>query len=229
MATNIPEPYREAVELIVRMDDAERHALLEALDSAPPASSMQRLEAHLAVESGVAQQKIRATVAVASSLFMSVEGTEESEKVGLAGGVAEAAAREGLGGLEEGDSAAISALSRFLLDLFEREEVLGIAGKVASLLYDHASVYLNSRVLTDVRPLFDDRAEPSSIRAGMIVHTLRFGLMAAGREEAGAMYIALDQSDLRALRDTLDRAIVKERMLTQQLADWNLPLVDSQE
>lgn len=213
---------------MVNMDAAERLALLRAIDSAPQASSIQRLESHLQAETSISITKIRATLGAAFSLLEAAEGSDEANIEVLAEGVANAAARENLGSLRQDDADAIVTFGEFLRELFERETVLGIAGKVTSLLYDHGAVYLGSRILTDFRPLFDDTKDPTTLRAGMFIHTLRLHLTSPGDKDS-ALYVAFDRDDLSSLRGIIDRAMAKEQLLRQRLAPLEIPLVDPEE
>ena len=228
MAIIIPEPYKSAVAAMVNMGSADRQALLLAIDSAPQAPSLQSLESHLQAETSISRATIRATISMAFSLLEAAEGSDEAYIKELAEGVANAAAHENLGGLGKHDASAVATLADFLRELFEREAVLGITGKVTSLLYDHAKVYLDSRILTDFRPLFDDTKEPTTLRAGMFVHTLRLRLMSPG-DKNSALYVAFDRGDLISLRGIIDRSIAKEHLLRQQLAPLEIPWVDPEE
>ena len=216
-------PYKNAIALMAGTDADSRQAILSALDSAPRASSMAQLEAHLAAATEIPKEAIRATLGATASLISASEGTDAEYSRGLARGVAEAAAREKAGGLASDDAEGLGAFADFLFALMKREPVLEIAAKVASLLYDHQNVFMDSRVLTDFRPLFDDADQPTSVRAGVVIHTLRLTMISPGGEDS-SLYIALDPGDLHALRGAIDRAIAKEQLLRERLAALELPL-----
>ena len=210
---------------MAEIDVAARQALLTALDSVPPASSMSQLEAHLASATDISRKVIRATLSVTASLI-GTEATGDEDKGAFADGVAEAAARSGLGGLALEDHEAIDSFAQFVLALMEREPVLGVAAKVASLLYDHKNNYRDARVLTDFRPLFDDAKQPTHLQGGVIFHTLRLDMMSPSGEDS-CLYVALDTTDLLSLRSALDRAINKDQLLRHRLSALELPLSDS--
>ena len=227
MAVNIPEPYKSAVAAMAEIDAAARQALLTALDSVPPASSMHQLEAHLGSATDISRKSIRATLSVTVSLVGALATGDENRKT-VANGVAAAAARGGLAGLTSEDHDAIDSFAQFVLALMERELVLDVATKVTDLLYDHKNIYKDARVCTDFRPLFDDARQPTDLQAGVIFHTLRLTMISQGSEDSD-LYVALDTADLLSLRSVLDRAITKNQLLRQRLTALEIPLSDSGE
>ena len=227
MAITIPEPYRDAVAVMAQIDVAARQALIDALDSAPDASSMQQLEAHVASATDLARRAIRAALSVTASLI-AVEAAGDEERRSVAKGVAAAAARAELGGLVSEDPTALDAFAQFLFALMERQSVVGVAADVANLLYDHKNIYRNARVLTDFRPLFNDVQQPTTLRAGVIFHTLRLTMVSVDDGDS-SLYVALDTADLHSLRRALDRAIAKDQVLRQRLTALELPLCDVSE
>lgn len=227
MTISIPEPYRQAVAAMAEIDAAGRQALLDALDSAPPASSMQQLQAYIVSATVIPPRAIRAALSVTASLI-GTETTADEDRKAIAKGVADDAVRRGLGGLVSEDHAAIESLAEFLFALTERKSAVGVAADVASLLYDHKNIYRDARVLTDFRPMFDDAQQPTALRAGVVFHTLRLTMISPGGDDS-YLYVALDTPDLLSLRSALDRAIAKERLLRESLATLELPVNDASE
>jgi hypothetical protein len=94
---------------------------------------------------------------------------------------------------------------------------LTIAAKSRDLQTDHDHIYLTSRVVTDVRPVF--RAAPDESPAGMVlVHMLKLGYLDRGRNgERANFYLALDDADLVSLKKLLERAELKAKTLRAKL------------
>ena len=227
MTISIPEPYRQAVAAIAEIDSASRQALLDALDSAPSASSMQQLQTHIVSSTDISPRAVRAALSVTASLI-GTETTDDDDRKAIAEGVADAAVRTGLGGLLPEDHAAIKSFAQFLFALMERKSVVGVAADVASLLYDHKNIYRDARILTDFRPMFDDAQQPTALRAGVIFHTLRLTMISPEGDDT-YLYVALDTPDLLSLRSTLDRAIAKGQLLRKSLSALELPVNDASE
>jgi hypothetical protein len=99
---------------------------------------------------------------------------------------------------------------------------LSLVSKAVDLETTYEHVLHMARVLTDVRPLFDD-SEDTELVGSIIVHTLQmtsFGTM--GTQD---LFVAMDDRDLVALRKQIDRAISKSKRLRQTLDDGKLAVV----
>lgn len=75
------------------------------------------------------------------------------------------------------------------------------------LLYEYDQVFLGSRILTDIRPVFGDDVD-SGPKFALIVHSLRIDLRKYGTDHRE--YFAMDSDDLISLRNDIDRALEKE-------------------
>ncbi|MEJ7786794.1 MAG: hypothetical protein WKF96_18485 [Solirubrobacteraceae bacterium] len=105
-------------------------------------------------------------------------------------------------------------------------EALSSIGKADDIITDHEHVFRGVRILTDVRPVFggDISAPPE---AAVLVAMLRIDHQTNGRRKS--MYFALDQKDLAALKQVVDRAITKTRSLEEFLSTAGLAHYQHQE
>ena len=71
-----------------------------------------------------------------------------------------------------------------------------------SLSYEHAHFFQSARIITDIRPIYDDSA--ISIEGAVVSHTLRL--------RYDGLSLALDLDDIVHLRDQCDRALEKARV-----------------
>lgn len=95
-----------------------------------------------------------------------------------------------------------------------RSRVLRASIKAWTLISDHDKLYLSSRIFTDIRPVFeDDVAEP--MLASLVMHSLKITLRVNGKSES--IYIAVDNQDLMELKNTVDRAIKKAKVVTTEI------------
>ncbi|QDV24772.1 hypothetical protein [Aureliella helgolandensis] len=77
--------------------------------------------------------------------------------------------------------------------------------KAMELSYDHANLLRRGRILTDLRPIFDE--EGSAVEAGVVTHTLRIAYVSDdGRHE---LSMALDLQDILKFKEQCERAIRK--------------------
>jgi hypothetical protein len=79
--------------------------------------------------------------------------------------------------------------------------------KALELRYDYANLLESSRIITDLRPVYNDDA--SEIDGLVVSFTLRLGF--TGIDGKHGLSISLDESDVRNLLDECERAIRKGR------------------
>jgi hypothetical protein len=94
---------------------------------------------------------------------------------------------------------------------------LAVAAKSRDLQTDHDHVYLNGRIVTDIRPVF--RNTPDEAPVGVVLfHMVKLTYMDRGRNgERANFYIALDDADLSSLKNLLERAELKAKTLRARL------------
>jgi hypothetical protein len=90
-------------------------------------------------------------------------------------------------------------------------KTLGMTSKAFGLMMEYEKTYVESRIITDVRPVFSDDLE-ESIDMGVIVHNLKIEYH-TGKSTHEEIYIALDCNDLRKLKEQLVRAEKKEKAI----------------
>lgn len=117
------------------------------------------------------------------------------------------------------------------LDLWDRHrdrvhEILAVprltlTAKAIELAREHGNMLRRSRVIEDVRPVFDDARE--KIEGAIVLHTLRLEYLGDARSRS--ISIALDSGDLRALRQECERALEKaERTKARVAEQWKVPV-----
>jgi hypothetical protein len=96
-------------------------------------------------------------------------------------------------------------------------ESLSLIAKARDLQVEHGHVFLNARIITDLRPVFGLAANESPL--GMVLfHTLKLSYVdRESHGERSTMYFALDESDIAVLRKLLDRADAKANVIRLSL------------
>jgi hypothetical protein len=112
------------------------------------------------------------------------------------------------------DVAAWETIRPSLARLLTNETLLGL-GKAIRLQYEHTNILTETRLITDVRPVFD--ADATKPVAAMICHTLRIAYTADGASKQLAF--ALDTQDLRSLAKVCERALRKADVLSAYLKE----------
>jgi hypothetical protein len=81
-----------------------------------------------------------------------------------------------------------------------------IAAKAIDISYDFERVYLAGRLLTSIRPVFDEKRE--ELVGSTIVQTLRVEFIAPNGDQS-SISIAMDADDIKQLQGECERALMK--------------------
>lgn len=93
--------------------------------------------------------------------------------------------------------------------------LLRVATKSANLAYDYANLLRSARIITDVRPVFDDAVE--CIEGAVVSHVLR--LKYTGLDDETSVSIVLDAADVGRLQDECARALTKGKLSQKWLGE----------
>ncbi|UYP43922.1 hypothetical protein NEF87_000207 [Candidatus Lokiarchaeum ossiferum] len=110
-----------------------------------------------------------------------------------------------------------SDIINFFMESIQLDNTLGISSKANATMIDHSQIIRKTRILTDIRPLFQDNFD-ESVKTGVIYHMLK--LTTRQNKIEKNQYIAFDFEDLVNLKNTIDRALRKEKNIRQSLNDW---------
>jgi hypothetical protein len=99
---------------------------------------------------------------------------------------------------------------------------LTLAVKAEGFLFEFDNIFKSTRVLTDVRPVFDQ--DGKAPRALTVVHNLRIHYHRGDKHED--FFVALDSKDLQKLIDSLVRAKDRSEALKTALAITNIPYIE---
>ena len=94
-----------------------------------------------------------------------------------------------------------------------------LASKASAIQREHASVLVDTRILTDIRPVFGEG--PESFQGAIIVHNLKITSLQANVVKEN--FFALDDDDLTMLQKTLARAEAKSKSLRAFIEKSGLP------
>lgn len=100
---------------------------------------------------------------------------------------------------------------------------LGLGAKATELLTEQQVSFCRSRILTDVRPVFDENAQ--ELKGLVPYHTLAVTFHEGS--DTREIHIAMDSEDLVALRGHIERAERKERIVRKHLATLDLPVIET--
>jgi len=88
-------------------------------------------------------------------------------------------------------------------------EFVTLYAKARDLAFDFERLFARSRILTDIRPVFDD--ERNIIVGADITQTLRLDFFSPERTTTNSMSFALDLADIEQLRKACEEALRKAK------------------
>ncbi|MEI9919542.1 MAG: hypothetical protein WDO14_12155 [Bacteroidota bacterium] len=110
-----------------------------------------------------------------------------------------------------------------LQQIVEGEEGFKLQLKARVLAFEREKLTENFRILTDLRPVFEDR-DGGSIKGSVIIHSLRIDFIEnATRQRA---VFALDENDLTELSKLVQRAQEKQKALKKRMEGSGLNIID---
>jgi hypothetical protein len=112
------------------------------------------------------------------------------------------------------------AASRGALKTLLDEPSVNVTAKAVDLLYDHDHFFVEARILTNIRPIFDDKRD--SVLGAAINQVLRLEYSNTKGERTNVT-LAMDEDDIKWLRSACDDALLKGKTLAREIADkWKI-------
>ena len=102
---------------------------------------------------------------------------------------------------------------------------IGIVSKSSFIFFQHTNIFQEARIFTDVRPVFDSDLEETPV-GGLVVHKLKITYMQSGEQQE--IFLALGADDIRAIREVLDRAELKEKSISNFLKASSILTLESE-
>jgi hypothetical protein len=106
--------------------------------------------------------------------------------------------------------------------LLDTRSALGIGAKAAELLFEQPLVLCDSRIISDLRPIFDDDAEV--IEGFINFHTLVLRCFEGDKEKV--IHVAMDNNDVEQLRKHAERAVSKVNMIDQEFKSRDVDIIE---
>lgn len=205
----LPQSLQKSFEAFLSLTNAQRDAVLSALRTTKPSVTSKALVEAISSGSGLPESVARSVVGFILSLYSThVEMNAPADQM-----VDDLFAQQ----IQDpskwpGDS--LAHTKNALREALSFETSVGVTAKAFRVLSQNKTLFVRSRVLSDLRPVFrrDPDQDPS---ATVIVHTLCIECREDGNKTE--LYIALDSEDLKDLHRSVERALRKDVTL-QRLA-----------
>lgn len=126
---------------------------------------------------------------------------------------------------EEGKQLSVEDLDKLKdrLSKLMAAPVLAVGVKAHSVLFEHDRNFSESRILSDIRPVFGDKPSDPPIGA-VLVHSLKITYVQG--DEYKDFFVAMDSLDLQSLIDSLVRAQVKVKSLGSLFEKTNIHIIE---
>lgn len=114
-------------------------------------------------------------------------------------------------------------VEKVLVDLFSVRTIY-LSATAVDLSFEHVNLFRGARILTDIRPIFNEEA--TAIEGSVISHTLRLRFEnTEGRHE---LTFALEESDVKHIEDQCKRALGKAKLALEMMKNRaNIPTIIS--
>ncbi|YAF96119.1 MAG: hypothetical protein AB3A66_26985 [Nodularia sp. CChRGM 3473] len=213
----IPDKFKPGFELLVRIESKTVEKLIDALRQASPSLLIEDLASAVASQVEVlTQEEVVDIIEALVSLYNFREyiGTSIDK---LIEGISQAVQEDDE--LPEIVDEQKQEFQRRLAIFLEFDGVLSVTSKAIDVVRDHERIFTGSRILTDMRPIFESDLEKDP--AGVaIVHMLKIEY--ADLEGKHEFFVALDSIDVDQLRQQLDRAERKAKSIGSMLKKANI-------
>lgn len=204
MRYKIPNEFLSGFKALSQLNKQEIKKLTSLLEKLPVGSSVQEFQSAIKKNKGLSEQALMTADAVFSLGGLLREKKEDDPIGQVAEDLANAYFKQ-CGEKIESDK--LERLSNNLLLLLEKADNLKKTFKAYQLLLENARSYRKSRVITDMRMIFDDDFEKEN-QTGLVIHQLKLEFVEDN--EVKEFFISLDNDDVLSLREELKRSLEKE-------------------
>ena len=208
----IPQQYQFGITLIIKIDEPLFNRLLSAITEVHPFVDIDSLVLEISpkIEEVSINDLQEILKAIHSIYSLRIQGNLKNTEIitGLINAVSSDDTFSQLSAEE------LAHFKQRLTKILAIDGSISISSQSLILLQEYDSIFLNSRIITDVRPIF--KAETKEEIAGaLVVHTLKIAYQdASGSKE---FYVALDSSDVKKLQEQLSQSLIEAKVIQAML------------
>lgn len=205
--STIPKRYAEGFNKIASSDSIVFKAIEESISLTSLVSSISKLAENVAkINSKLKPSDVNKILFSIGSLVPFLDSETTIQK--LSDNLSNVAVQENVIELESKEDFAKR------INILLGYEQIYYAAKANDIATEYSNVYLNAKVVTDIRPVFgiDVTRLP---KAAMILHNLHLHYRSDIEGDHKDIFIALDSKDIKALKELLIRAEAKEKTLQE--------------
>lgn len=221
--SKILEEYAPGTKLLIDIEDEVFKTLLNAVSKVSPAPSVEKAALSLATEVKEIDLKDLEEITkmvVSIRAYLDGEGGDafvESVATGLANNLF------GLGEVSDCSDEQVTRFKKRLHDLLIADGIFRTVAKTLELRIESERILADARIVTDVRPIFQDEVD-RGVTAAFVAYTLRITYRdAMGQKE---FYMGLDDLGLDVLLEQILRAKEKTEAIRSMLEKASIPYLE---
>jgi len=219
----IPEKFKSGFKLLVSIDKKTVQEFVDAFKQAQPSRINNLVLAVTSRVNTLTTEQVKDVIETLISLYNLRDYLQENNDAStqeVIEKISQAIQNDGELNIDDEQK---QEFEKRLATFLDFDAVLSFTSKAIEVIRDHERLFVDSRVHTDMRPVFESDLEDSP--AGVaIVHMLKieYGDL-DGKHE---FFVALDAIDLEQLRGQLDRADRKAKSIELMLNKANIPYLN---
>mgnify|MGYP001575859707 CR=1 FL=1 len=215
------EKEHERLKLLLHLSPDILDQLLQALQQEPPALELRKLAKRLKGKIDLPLGDLVKLLASITNLYMSFNGIEIPVEE-FSEAFREALESTGNPDLKLSKSQ-WDVFKKYIPEILKCENSIGITAKALDVMAEHQHVFLNARIITDLRPLFSKDLEKGA-EAAVIIHQLKLDYLES--EDSKSFFVAMDSEDLERLEQLIDRAKSKEQGLRRAIKKTGMHILE---
>ena len=199
----IPDLALPGFEAIAQLNEEQSQKFSQFLNSLPVGSKMEDINNYLFSELNVTDSRSIVQTLVSFRELLEADNVDFEElSSSLVNSYKETK--------NEGREEEAYFLKRNLQLIFSNSKNLKLTLKAKQLSTEDSFIYSDSKIITDIRLVFNDEIEDEK-RNAIVIHKLH--LEYYQNKEIQDIFLTLDLSELKKLKDNIDRAIKKEDVI----------------
>ncbi len=220
-AIRIPKQFEQGIVKILNLPDGVAAALLLALQASPLSLKPKVMSLSISEKiKDLSEAEIEQIVLTLTSLYMAQASLEMSAPEFLDGLIE--AIEESSSKPADFTEDARSKFKQRLADLLNIDS-FGTAAKAQEVLHEQQYALSQVRILTDIRPVFGKEKIESPV-AAVLVHTMKLTYISEGKIRE--FFVAMDTSDIKILRDALERAEKKAESMKEMISKTGVSIIE---
>ncbi len=215
--------YQNGVKLLFSIEDEAFQAILTALKSEPPSLNSEKLFESISQSIQNIDDVVLANIIEIFKSFYDfrsnrkLENNEAIEQI-----IGSCIEDESL--IELFNEVSIVLFRERLLAILESENSLSLGFKILNVARDQERLFLESRILTDIRTIFRSDSDISVPLGATITQMLKIEYFELNQRKE--FFVALEPTDIEQLSDQIDRAKQKANSLESMLKNASIEYLD---